>query len=89
MLVGRPWNLENRTKTLKGVNFHTLDMFFAGMISRLDLSTDFLQFLKIVESSWLSIWRRFGYEILVFISQEKKSEMMPKNAKQWKWGKPP
>ena len=42
-----PGNLENRAKTLKGCDFHTLDIVFAGMISRLDLLIDFLQILEV------------------------------------------
>ena len=62
--------LEIELKRRRGCDFHTLDILFAGMISRLDLLIDFLQILEIIDSFWLSVWKRFGHEILGIISQK-------------------
>ena len=42
MFFGVPGNLGNRLKTLKGYDFHTLEILFAGMISSLDRVSVFL-----------------------------------------------
>ena len=40
-LFGVPESFENTFKTLQKCDFHTLEAFFAGMISRLDFVSDY------------------------------------------------
>ena len=47
MLFGVPGTLGNRLKTLKGYDFHALEVLFAGMISRLDRMGVFFQIFMI------------------------------------------
>ena len=42
MVFGVPGTLGNRLKTLKRYDFHTLEVLFAGMVSRLDRVDVFL-----------------------------------------------
>ncbi len=66
--------LEIKLKRWRGCQNQTLDPFVLSMVSRLDLVTDFLQILEIFDLFWISIWRRFGHDILGIIGEQKDVE---------------
>ena len=70
-----PGNLGNRATTLKwGCDFHTLEFFFVGMISRLDLVIDLCMFLEICDVFWTSSWGVFWAKCACKWKWKKESE---------------